>query len=152
MEGDDESFTMHPATSPIRPLDPELRPCALWVVKSQNSSGPCFTLGDLSFYCLTAHTHRAHSAALFTPCLPLRPPLALFMKACPLSAALSAPSRCGADYPHPESTSFPIFFMFVPLYTSPCTLTPHGILAPLSCAPSSSSSLFPHHDILLSIS
>lgn len=67
-------------------------------------------------YCSTAqtlmHTHRANSAAPFTPCLPPSPPLALFMKACPLSAALSAPSCYGADYPHPESTSFALFILF----------------------------------------
>lgn len=99
-----------------------------------------FHTGGAPLYCSAAHTHRANSAALFTPCLR---PLALLMKACPLSAALSAPSCCGADYPHPESTSSTLFFTLTP---------PQGILIPLSCAPSSSpssSSLSPRCDILL---
>lgn len=138
MEGHDESFyngirhLAPPATSPIRPLNLEPWPCALWVVKSQfalhNSSKfqwSMFDTGRPPLYCSAAHTHthsgtqRANSAALFTPCLPPRPPLALFMKACPLSAALSAPSCYGADYPHPESTSFALFFFlfFIPLHS-----------------------------------
>lgn len=69
---------------------------------------------ESSFVFLThSCTHRANSAALLTPCLPPAPPLALFMKARPLSAAPSAPppplSLDGADYPHPESTSFTLF-------------------------------------------
>lgn len=78
---------------------------------------------------------RVHSAALFTPCLPPHLPLALFMKACPLSAGLSAPSCCGADYLHPEATSFPLFSIFL-LCLHPLALSLlQGIPTPLPSSP-----------------
>lgn len=77
------------------------------------------------------HSRSAHSAALFTPCRTPHLPLALFMKACPLSAALSAPSCCGADYPHPEATSFPLFFIFL-LCLHPLTLSLLRVFPPLT--------------------
>lgn len=121
-----------PTTSPIRPLNLDPWPCALWVVKSQFAlhhgsefQWSVFHTGraPLCFsHTLTHWKHRADSAALLAPCLPPGPPLALFMKARPLSAALSAPSLYGADYSHPESTSFTFSFSL--------SLSVHPISAP----------------------
>lgn len=86
------------------------------------------------------HTHTGPIQQAFShlvcPHPSLHPPPALFMKACPLSAALSAPSCYGADYPHPESTSL-LFFPFTPLSIHPLALSllGGGGLTTLYCPP-----------------
>lgn len=123
---------------PMRPLNLDLWPCALWVVKSQFAlhrgsefQWSVFHTGRalLCFsHTLTYGKHRTNSEAFLAPCLPPGPPLALFTKARPLSAALSAPSLYSADYPHPESI-LPFLLPF-PLCSSFCTppQPPQGVL------------------------
>lgn len=121
-----------------------------------NSSSARFTLGELLLCRPPAHArtyvHGAHPRGGFRGWCPIEqaflshlvclsvPPLALFVEACPLSAALSALSGCRDDYPHPESTSLtPFFPLLLPLKTS--TLTPQ----PPTPTPSRPPTRTPHY-------
>lgn len=133
-------------TSPIRPLNLDLWPCALWVVKSQFAlhqrsefQWSVFHIGraPLCFsHTLTRWKHRANSAALLAPCLPPGPPLALFMKAGPLSGPLSAPLPLWCRLPTSWVYFIRPFLLPFSLCSSSCTPTPPGS-SHLPCSPSS---------------
>lgn len=126
-----------PTTSPIQPLNLDLWPHALWVVKSQfalhHSSKFLWSMSHTGRAPLCfSHTH-AHTGPIQQPSSHLVwPPVPLWhclWKHVHLVLPCLPPSLDGADYPHPESTSFTLFFS-LSLSVHPLALSPLGEFSP----------------------
>ena len=124
-----------PTTSPISPVNLDFWLC---IMGSQITVCPPPQLRipvvrvwhwESSFVFLTHWKHRANSAARLAPCRPPGPPLALFMKARPLSAALSGPLPLWCRLPTSWVHFICSFLLPFPLCSS--LHPPHqGVLAP----------------------